>query len=165
VQLDLSASVGGCLRGTARIGPNTEGNPAIRHSVSQPGRSFRARLTAGRPDINNFYIDLYKIKVIVKVNLKDLHPWIERLDDEDKAFLKRFALASGSLKAVAAEYGISYPTVRLRLDRLIEKIRIYDDREIHSDFERALRARYAEGKIDMSTLKELLAAHHRELGR
>jgi len=103
--------------------------------------------------------------VIVKLDLKDLHPWIERLDDEDKAFLKRFALASGSLKAVAAEYGISYPTVRLRLDRLIEKIRIYDDREIRSDFERALRARYAEGKIDMSTLKELLAAHQRELGR
>jgi hypothetical protein len=97
--------------------------------------------------------------------LKNVHRWYERLDDEDKAFLKRFTLASGSLKAVAAEYGISYPTVRLRLDRLIEKIRIYDDHEIRSEFERTLRARYAEGKIDMPTMKELLAAHERERGR
>jgi hypothetical protein len=97
--------------------------------------------------------------------LKNVHHWFERLDDEDKAFLKRFTMVSGSLKAVAAEYGISYPTVRLRLDRLIQKIRIYDDREIQSEFERILRARYAEGKLDMQTLKELLAAHEREHGR
>ena len=98
----------------------------------------------------------------MNLNLNDLHIWIDRLDDEDKAFLKRFALASGSLKAVAAEYGISYPTVRLRLDRLIEKIRIYDDRDIRSEFERELRARYAEGKIDMQTQEA--CGHRRELG-
>ena len=105
------------------------------------------------------------MNVIVKIILKNIHPWLERLDDEDKAFLKRFTLASGSLKAVAAEYGISYPTVRLRLDRLIEKIRIYDDGEIRSEFERTLRARYAEGRIDMQTLRELLDAHQRDRGR
>jgi hypothetical protein len=86
--------------------------------------------------------------------LKNVDSWFERLDDEDRAFLKRFTLASGSLKAIAAEYGISYPTVRLRLDRLIEKIRIYDDRDIQS-----------EGKLDMQTLKELLAVHERERGQ
>ena len=50
--------------------------------------------------------------------------WIEFLSEEDLAFVKRFILASGSLKAVAREYRISYPTVRLRLDRLIQKIKV-----------------------------------------
>ena len=44
--------------------------------------------------------------------------WMEALEDEDVAFIRRFVLASGSLKEMAAQYGVSYPTVRLRLDRL-----------------------------------------------
>ncbi len=89
--------------------------------------------------------------------------WLEKLSDEDASFIKRFVLASGSLKDLAKAYGISYPTVRLRLDRLIEKIRVLDSQEIVSEFERALRARFAEGKIDMETLKALLTAHQMEL--
>ena len=89
--------------------------------------------------------------------------WIELLCDEDMAFIKRLVLASGSLKKLAEQYAVSYPTVRLRLDRLIEKIRILDDQQVRSPFERTLRAAYAEGKIGMETLKALLAAHQREL--
>ncbi len=89
-------------------------------------------------------------------------PWVACLDDEDLAFLKRFVMASGSLKEVAAGYGISYPTVRLRLDRLIQKIQIYDDQQITSDFERLLRARFAEGRIDAETFKALLGAYQNE---
>ena len=90
--------------------------------------------------------------------------WLRNLSDEDLAFIKRFLLASGSLKAVAREYGISYPTVRLRLDRLIAKIRVLDDVTIRSPFERTLRALYAEGRIDMTALKTLLAEYERETG-
>ncbi len=89
-------------------------------------------------------------------------PWIDYLSDEDLAFVKRLVLASGSLKEVAAGYGISYPTVRLRLDRLIAKITITDSKEIQSEFERVLRAQHAEGKIDADTLKTLLAAYRSE---
>ena len=89
--------------------------------------------------------------------------WIDRMSDEDLSFVKRFVLASGSLKAMADFYGISYPTVRLRLDRLIERIKIYDSEKITSDFERVLRAQYADAKIDLATLKTLLEAHKREL--
>ena len=85
--------------------------------------------------------------------------WVDRLTDEDRNFLKRFILASGSLKDVAAEYKISYPTVRLRLDRLIEKIKVLDSLQIVSEFERQLRALHAEGKIDFATLQQLLAAY------
>jgi len=85
--------------------------------------------------------------------------WIDRLSDEDRNFLKRFVLASGSLKAIAEEYRVSYPTIRLRLDRLIEKIKIYDSELAMSEFERELRAAYADGRIDITTFKQLLEAH------
>ena len=89
--------------------------------------------------------------------------WLAKLSDEDASFIKRFVLASGSLKELAKAYGITYPTVRLRLDRLIEKVKVLDDQEIVSEFERTLRARYAEGKIDMESLQTLLAAHRNEM--
>jgi len=85
------------------------------------------------------------------------------MTDEDLAFIRRFVLASGSLKELAQAYGISYPTVRLRLDRLIEKIKLLEAHEISSEFERVLRVQHAEGKIDLGTLKVLLAAHKQEL--
>jgi len=85
--------------------------------------------------------------------------WLDGLSDEDLSFLKRFVLASGSLKDLAAAYGISYPTVRLRLDRLIEKVKVLDSQEIPDEFERLVRVMYAEGRIDMDTVNALLAAH------
>jgi len=88
--------------------------------------------------------------------------WTDKLSDEDLAFVKRLVLASGSLKEVAKGYGISYPTVRLRLDRLIAKIRILESQEIAGDFERLLRVLYAEGRLDMDTVNQLLAAHKKE---
>lgn len=95
--------------------------------------------------------------------MPDEYRWTDRLADEDLSFIKRFVLASGSLKAVATEYGISYPTVRLRLDRLIEKIKVYDSLHIRSEFERMARALCADGKIDAATMKQLLAMHQHEV--
>jgi hypothetical protein len=88
--------------------------------------------------------------------------WLDRLSDEERNFLKRFVLASGSLKGLAAEYRVSYPTIRLRLDRLIEKVKIFDSEQITSEFERQLRALHAEGRIDLATLKQLLEAYRSE---
>jgi len=90
--------------------------------------------------------------------------WLDGLSDEDLMFVKRFVLASGSLKDLAASYGISYPTVRLRLDRLIQKVQLLDDHRPATHFERQLRAIYADGRIDLDTLKTLLVAHEQELG-
>ena len=85
--------------------------------------------------------------------------WIDELTEEELAFLKRFILASGSLKELAEAYGISYPTVRLRLDRLIAKVKLLERRDIGDEFERMVRMLYVEGKIDQETLKRLLVAH------
>jgi hypothetical protein len=94
---------------------------------------------------------------------RDAGLWLRQLDLEDLAFLKRFVLAGGSQKELAQAYGVSYPTIRLRLTRLIEKIRVLDSQEIASEFERVLRAQFADGKIDMTTLTTLLVAHREEL--
>lgn len=94
--------------------------------------------------------------------MRSLPAWLSFLTEEDLAFLRRFLLASGSLKEVAAGYGISYPTVRLRLDRLIAKITIAESTEVHSEFERVLRGQHADGRIDAETLKTLLAAYRHE---
>ena len=84
-----------------------------------------------------------------------LPPWMAGLDEQELTFVKRFLLASGSLKEVAAQYGVSYPTVRLRLDRLIQKIRLSDTAE--ADPYVALVKRLAvDDKLDFDTAKLLL---------
>lgn len=49
-------------------------------------------------------------------------PVLARLTAEDQEFVLRLLKASGSLKELSAQYGISYPTVRNRLDAVIEKV-------------------------------------------
>jgi len=89
----------------------------------------------------------------------DQKRWMDWLEDEDLAFIKRFVLFSGSLKDLADAYNVSYPTLRLRLDRLIEKVKILDSQKIDDDFERQLRAHFADGRLDSQVFKKLLAAY------
>jgi hypothetical protein len=93
----------------------------------------------------------------------DKKTWTDWLGEDELAFIKRFVIMSGSLKALAEAYGVTYPTLRLRLDRLIQKIQVIDDQQITSDFERLLRAKFTEGAIDGSTLKALLQAYRKEM--
>ncbi|MBE6507063.1 MAG: DUF2089 domain-containing protein [Methanocorpusculum parvum] len=81
--------------------------------------------------------------------------WMANLEDEDVSFIKKFLLASGSLKEMASQYGVTYPTVRLRLDRLIQKIQISENAE--ADPYIALIKRLAvSDKIDFDTAKILI---------
>lgn len=90
--------------------------------------------------------------------------WMEALEDEDVAFIRRFVLASGSLKEMAAQYGVSYPTVRLRLDRLIQTIRLAETAE--ADPYVALVKRLAvDDKLDFDTAKILIAAYRDSFSR
>ena len=50
-------------------------------------------------------------------------PALARLSDEDQEFVLSFILSSGSLKQMAKLYGVSYPTVRNRLDDLISLLK------------------------------------------
>lgn len=53
-----------------------------------------------------------------------VHP-LTQLSSEDLDFVLRFVMVSGSLKDLARDYGVSYPTIRIRLDRLIERLRAH----------------------------------------
>lgn len=85
--------------------------------------------------------------------------WMTHLEEEDMAFIKRFVLASGSLKEVAGVYGVTYPTVRLRLDRLIQKINITQEQEPYVALIKRLTV---DEKIDLDTAKVLIRAYKKE---
>lgn len=51
-----------------------------------------------------------------------LLPALSRLGSEDQQFALSFILRSGSLKEMARLYGVSYPTVRNRLDDVIARL-------------------------------------------
>ena len=86
--------------------------------------------------------------------------WMAGLEEEDVAFVRRFVLASGSLKEVAGGYGVTYPTVRLRLDR---KIHLSEDTA--ADPYIALIKRLAVNeKLDLDTAKVLISAYKKTKG-
>ena len=89
--------------------------------------------------------------------------WMANLEDEDISFIKRFILAYGSLKEIAKQYDVTYPTVRLRLDRLIQKIQISED--VESEPYVSLIKRLAlNDKIDFETAKILVSEYKKEKG-
>lgn len=49
-------------------------------------------------------------------------PVLTRLSQGDRSLILNLVKSSGNLKDLARLYGVSYPTVRNRLDALIEKI-------------------------------------------
>lgn len=85
-------------------------------------------------------------------------PWMNNLEDEDLAFIKKFILASGSLKEMAKIYGVSYPTVRLRLDKLIEKISLTESNET-DPFIALIKRMAIQNKFDFDTAKTLIAEY------
>ena len=87
-----------------------------------------------------------------------LPDWLNNLDDEDIVFIKKFLLASGSLKEIANIYGVTYPTVRLRLDRLIQKIQISEDNSSEPYISLIKRLAVNE-KLDFDTAKILIAEY------
>ena len=81
--------------------------------------------------------------------------WMVNLDPEDVAFIRNFLLASGSLKQIAAQYGVTYPTVRLRLDKLIQKIRISEDVE-NDDYIALIKRLAINDKLDVAAARVLI---------
>ena len=86
--------------------------------------------------------------------------WMSMLDPEDLVFIRRFLLASGSLKEVAGQYGVSYPTVRQRLDRLIGRIGLGEEPgpDPYVDLIRKLAVG---GKLDSDTARLLISRYRR----
>jgi hypothetical protein len=50
-------------------------------------------------------------------------PRVANLPTEHQQFIEIFVLAGGNLKLIAEQAGVSYPTVRSRLDKVIDALR------------------------------------------
>jgi hypothetical protein len=87
--------------------------------------------------------------------------WMIELEDEDVVFIKKFILASGSLKEIARQYDVTYPTVRLRLDRLIQRIEMIQKRE-EDPYVALVKRLVIDGKVDFETGKLLIAAYKKK---
>ena len=87
-----------------------------------------------------------------------LPEWMSGLDEDDLAFMRRFMLASGSLKEVAHQYGVSYPTVRLRLDTLIQKIRLSEE-TAQEPYIALIKRLAVDDKLDVDAAKILISEY------
>lgn len=98
------------------------------------------------------------------VNLNDIPNWILNLEAEDINFIKKFVLYSGSLKELAKDYDITYPTIRIRLDKLIEKIKNCNPNETDTYIEK-IKVLALENKIDIEIAKTLIIEYKNTISK
>lgn len=96
--------------------------------------------------------------------MKELPAWILALDEEDLQFIKNFILHSGSLKKIAAVYGVSYPTVRVKLDKLIQKVEMNDSLE-NEEFISFIKQLSIDDRIDIEEAKLIIDKYKQEKGK
>ena len=70
-------------------------------------------------------------------------------------------LHSGSLKEIAKVYAVSYPTVRLKLDRLIDKIKINDAVE-NEEFIKFIKSLSIDDRISVEDAKLIIEKYKQE---
>jgi hypothetical protein len=98
------------------------------------------------------------------MDARDLPSWVLRLDDSDLQLIRRFVLASGSLKQLAADYDVSYPTIRGRVDALIERMQLLDANAGDDALEAKVRLMVASGEMETALGKEILKLHRSTKG-
>ena len=91
---------------------------------------------------------------------EDLPVWLLSLDSTDLSFIKNIIIYNGSLKDVAKVYGVTYPTIRLRFDRLIKKI-IDNDKSNDDAFILKIKNLAIDDKINYETAKELIEEYRK----
>ncbi len=89
-------------------------------------------------------------------------PRFLELSPDQQRFATEFILASGSLKEMAQKLGVSYPTVRARLDRIIECL---EGRKPSEEERRAaILDAVEEKRISTQEASRLLAEGHNSAG-
>ena len=102
-------------------------------------------------------------RVVMGMALEVVPDWMVNLEDEDVMFIKKFLQASGSLKEIARQYEVTYPTVRLRLDKLIQKIQIAEDVS-NEPYVSLIKRMAVADKIDFDTAKILISEYKKNRG-
>jgi len=96
--------------------------------------------------------------------MKNLPNWLGNLEEEDLNFIKNFVLASGSLKEIAKKYRVTYPTIRLRLDKVIQKIQMSEE-AVDKPFVALIKKLAIEEKLELDTAKLIIKAYQAEEGK
>lgn len=85
-------------------------------------------------------------------------PRLLRLAPGDLEFVVRFVRTSGSLKAMAKQYGQSYPTIRNRLNAIIEQLGGADDQGTGDDERHRILDGLAKGTMTVVAAERRLKA-------
>ncbi|MEI3599403.1 MULTISPECIES: DUF2089 family protein [unclassified Oceanobacillus] len=95
------------------------------------------------------------------MEMNNVPAWILALETEDIEFIKNFVIHSGSLKEISKLYDVSYPTVRIRLDRLIEKIKINEKVE-NEGFIKFIKQLSIDDRINLEEAKLIIDKYKQE---
>lgn len=87
--------------------------------------------------------------------MKEVPVWITELEEDELKFVKRFVLASGSLKEMADVYGVTYPTVRARLNSIIHKVKLSEENR-EDPYVSLIKKMVIEGKVDFEAAAVLI---------
>lgn len=85
-------------------------------------------------------------------------PAVLRLPPEDLTFVARFVQTSGSLKAMARLYGQSYPTIRNRLNAIIEHLARLEQTSSGDNERHAILDAIAKGTMSVDAAERKLRA-------
>lgn len=86
------------------------------------------------------------------------------LPREDLDLIVELVLQSGSLKDLAAAYGVSYPTIRLRLDRVIERVRGVVEGRKRDPFSELLAGLVERGEMSVAVARVVRDAARKQMG-
>ncbi len=95
------------------------------------------------------------------MNREDVPAWILSLDKESLEFIRKFVTNSGSLKDISKIYNVSYPTVRAKLDKLIQKIELNSKTE-DVEFVNMIKNLVIDERISLDTAKLIIDKYKSE---
>lgn len=87
--------------------------------------------------------------------MKEVPMWLAELEADELQFIYRFVLASGSLKEMADIYGVTYPTVRARLNGIIAKIKQGEEKR-EDPYISLIKKLAMDGKMDFEAATVLI---------
>lgn len=93
--------------------------------------------------------------------MKEIPLWISELEQDELKFIKRFVLASGSLKEMADIYKVTYPTVRARLNNIIEKVKMCEENQ-EEPYIKLIKKLALEEKIDFDAATLLIREYRQK---
>jgi hypothetical protein len=87
------------------------------------------------------------------------------LGPAEQDLLLDLARSSGSLKALAKRHGVSYPTIRARLDRLIERLEALEAGDEPDPMALELASLVEQGQLTAQAARQLLHQHRQLLAQ